>query len=273
MALPKLKKVTEKNVVKGSNPPNNLIVPARFYNAAVDKIEDHELRIIEIGEDFFKDGGNSFGADAIIGTNDAFDLTIKSGADLIETITGNKTVNAVGYTGTFTGNYLDSVTGTYSLEVVADINIQSTASIELITDNITGGDVRMQSGTAQAHLHAATIVNITADTDDVVITSTAADIILTAGGAINLDGNAAIGGTTFGTNATNTFAINNGVAPTTSIAGGIQIHSKDSSDGLTNATLALFTEQAVETIGTFTASDKLKIWINGVEYWIQLDAV
>lgn len=31
--------------------------------------------------------------------------------------------------------------------------------------------------------------------------------------------------------------------------------------------------QAVEAIGTFTPSHKVKIKINGVEYWIQLDAV
>lgn len=39
------------------------------------------------------------------------------------------------------------------------------------------------------------------------------------------------------------------------------------------ATLALRTEQVVEAIGTFTPSNKLKININGTEYWIQLDAV
>jgi len=37
--------------------------------------------------------------------------------------------------------------------------------------------------------------------------------------------------------------------------------------------LKLTTTQAVESIGTFTASHKLKININGTEYWIQLDAV
>ena len=31
--------------------------------------------------------------------------------------------------------------------------------------------------------------------------------------------------------------------------------------------------QAVEAIGTFTPSHKVKIVINGTEYWIQLDAV
>jgi hypothetical protein len=51
------------------------------------------------------------------------------------------------------------------------------------------------------------------------------------------------------------------------------MHSRDSSVGAANATLALRTEQAVEAIGTFTATHKLRIWINNVEYWIQLDTV
>jgi hypothetical protein len=38
-------------------------------------------------------------------------------------------------------------------------------------------------------------------------------------------------------------------------------------------TLKITTTQAVESIGTFTGSHKLKININGVEYWISLDAV
>lgn len=61
--------------------------------------------------------------------------------------------------------------------------------------------------------------------------------------------------------------------PTAAIANGIALYSKDSSDGSTNSTLGLYLEQAVEAIGTFTPSHKLKVWINGTEYWIQLDAV
>lgn len=54
---------------------------------------------------------------------------------------------------------------------------------------------------------------------------------------------------------------------------GIVIHSKDSSDGSANATLALYLEQNPEATGTFTQSHRLKIWINGTEYWMSLDAV
>jgi hypothetical protein len=54
---------------------------------------------------------------------------------------------------------------------------------------------------------------------------------------------------------------------------GIIIHAKDSSAGSSNSTVAIYTEQAVEVIGTFTASHKLRVWINNTEYYIQLDAV
>jgi hypothetical protein len=67
--------------------------------------------------------------------------------------------------------------------------------------------------------------------------------------------------------------IGNNVTQGTAITDGIVIYSKNSSDGTVNATLSLYLEQAVEAIGTFTPSHKLKIWINGTEYWIQLDAV
>lgn len=88
---------------------------------------------------------------------------------------------------------------------------------------------------------------------------------------IDSSGNVGIGTATFGTSAAGALAIKNGTAPTANVADVTQIFSKDASTG--GATLGLFTEAAVESIGTFTASHKLKIWINGTEYWIQLDAV
>ena len=51
----------------------------------------------------------------------------------------------------------------------------------------------------------------------------------------------------------------------------IEVLGKDSSDSKT--TLHLNMEQVVEDIGTFTPSHKVKIYINGTEYWLQLDAV
>lgn len=53
--------------------------------------------------------------------------------------------------------------------------------------------------------------------------------------------------------------------------GQVSMAGAESSD--TNQQLAITSEQAVEAIGTFTASHKLKIRINGTEYWVQLDAV
>lgn len=75
----------------------------------------------------------------------------------------------------------------------------------------------------------------------------------------------------FGTGAVGVVGIGNGTEPGTAIANGIQIYSVDSDDA--TATLGLFLEQAVEAVGTFTGSNKIKVKINGALYWIELDAV
>jgi hypothetical protein len=67
--------------------------------------------------------------------------------------------------------------------------------------------------------------------------------------------------------------IGNMAAQGTAIANGIVLYSKDSSDGSTNSTLALYTEQAPEATATFTQTHRIKVWWNGVEYWLSLDAV
>ena len=90
------------------------------------------------------------------------------------------------------------------------------------------------------------------------------------GGVTYLGGNVGIGTTIFGTNAATVLGIANGTAPTTSPVNMIQIFSVDTSD--VTATLGLRTEQAVEA-GAPTFSNKLKVLINGTEYWIGLDAV
>lgn len=87
-------------------------------------------------------------------------------------------------------------------------------------------------------------------------------------------GNIGISTTTFGTNADGVLGIlNAGVVPASSPANMIQIYSKDSSDGSTNATLAIRTEQAPESTGTFTQTHRLQIWVNETEYFLPLDAV
>lgn len=45
----------------------------------------------------------------------------------------------------------------------------------------------------------------------------------------------------------------------------------NTSDG--KASIEITTEQLVEVIGVFTASHKLKIRLNGIEFWMPLDAV
>lgn len=67
------------------------------------------------------------------------------------------------------------------------------------------------------------------------------------------------------------FIANRQAAPSSLPADGIFAYAEDSSDS--TSTLALYLEQAVEVIGTFTASHKIKVLINGTEYWLQLDAV
>lgn len=54
-------------------------------------------------------------------------------------------------------------------------------------------------------------------------------------------------------------------------AGTIRIGTKATTDS--GNTIHLRTEQAVEDIGTFTPTKKQRIWLNNVEYWIQLDPV
>lgn len=85
--------------------------------------------------------------------------------------------------------------------------------------------------------------------------------------------NVAIGATAFGASAAKVLGILNGTAPTTSPVDMIQIFSADNTEVTPGATLGLRTENAPEAIGTFTESHKLRIWVNGVEYWISLDAV
>ena len=86
-----------------------------------------------------------------------------------------------------------------------------------------------------------------------------------------INANVGLGTHTFGANSNFVLGIANGTAPAAHVDDEIQIYSKDASTG--GATLGIETEAAVEAIGTFTASNKLKVWINGTEYWIQLDAV
>jgi hypothetical protein len=64
----------------------------------------------------------------------------------------------------------------------------------------------------------------------------------------------------------------NSTTPATALeANAIMLWAEDTSDA--TSSLAMFTEQAVEAIGGSVADNKLKVQINGVEYWILLTAV
>jgi len=65
--------------------------------------------------------------------------------------------------------------------------------------------------------------------------------------------------------------VNRDTEPGGALTNGIIIYAEDSTD--TTSSLSLRLEQAVEDIGTFTESHKIKVQINGTWYWIQLDAV
>jgi hypothetical protein len=97
------------------------------------------------------------------------------------------------------------------------------------------------------------------------------DLVETITGTKTFSTNVLVGAATAETGSTSTVAISNGTAPDNPVANEIIVYSVDSSDA--TATLGIFVEQSVEDIGTFTPSHKLKIKINGTEYWIQLDAV
>lgn len=84
------------------------------------------------------------------------------------------------------------------------------------------------------------------------------------------DQNVGIKTNTFAPGAVGVLAIANGTAPGASVAGEIQIFSTNSDDG--TATLGLFLEQAVAAIGTFTATNKIKVKINGANYEIALQS-
>jgi hypothetical protein len=88
---------------------------------------------------------------------------------------------------------------------------------------------------------------------------------------VTQEGNICCGINSYGASAAKCVVIGNGTAPSAHLDDAIHIFSKDASSG--GATLGLFTEYDVEDVGTFTATKKVKIWWNGVEYWVQLDPV
>lgn len=131
-------------------------------------------------------------------------------------------------------------------------NIIGVAMQSTNVNNVNGGDVRINGG-AKATAGTADGNVVLANLRGSVMFNASTKSANTGSGVLIL-GNA-------GTNATG------------AQTNGIVIHSKDSSDGSVNATLAFYTEQAPEATATFTQTHRIKIWWNNVEYWMSLDAV
>ena len=88
-------------------------------------------------------------------------------------------------------------------------------------------------------------------------------------------GNIGIGTTSFDGSAEKYLAIANGTSPAAATADQIYIGSKDGS-GIAGATLALFSEQTVDTTAldaVGTLSHRITVWVNGTEYYLYLDPV
>jgi hypothetical protein len=79
------------------------------------------------------------------------------------------------------------------------------------------------------------------------------------------------GGEAIDATAEKTIFLSNGTAPSAHTDDGSYIYAADSSDSLSS--LCFYTEQDVEDVGSFTATKKIKIRWNGLEYWVALDAV
>ena len=94
---------------------------------------------------------------------------------------------------------------------------------------------------------------------------------------IDAVGNVGIGTSTFDGSAVGYLAVANGTEPASATADQVYIGSKDASTS-SEATLALFLEEdPAADVDIMQAGDaathKLKVWINGVEYYIALQAV
>ncbi len=59
--------------------------------------------------------------------------------------------------------------------------------------------------------------------------------------------------------------------PSSSVADSTMIFAQDTSDG--NSSLALFAEQSVSAIGVTVSTHKLKVNINGTEYYLLLSTI
>lgn len=173
-------------------------------------------------------------------------------------ILGGSSITALNSDTVYTTNLVIQETKKLSVDLIGEstTNVGINISGLLLKDNVLHGGV--------------------ASGDDLTLSSTSnatkGKILFGTSAYDEVNNNLGIGTSIFGTNAVGVLAILNAASPTAALVNGIQIGAKDTV-GESTSTLELFLEQVVEAIGTFTPSHKIKIVLNGVEYWIQLDAV
>jgi len=184
--------------------------------------------------------------------------TSSADSNEVTTTTGNNTVNITWTARTGAKSYkIYRLTSAQSVwDEPADVYLGTSS-----TNSYTDTAATTSAGTYPAYTHSGLANGINNNGTS----------WLGTGGLNILLGNVCIGTTSSETGSVGVLNIANKTAPDAHVDNQIQIYSVDSSDN--TATLGLYLEQAVEDIGTFTASHKIKVKINGTEYWLQLDAV
>ncbi len=120
------------------------------------------------------------------------------------------------------------------------------------TSGNNGGQLSYVPSTGLMTLATSTLAGIKIDTDQNILLGTVAAAATSAAGALHIP---------------------NDTSPTAVLANGVVLGSKDSGAGGTLAVPEIWIEEPPEVVGTFTPTMKMKIWINGTEYFIQLDPV
>ncbi len=177
---------------------------------------------------------------------------------------------------TRSGDHLVLVTGAQTVIIGSGVDPNTTFTGSLNTG--IGANIYrdLTTGSSNTMLGRSTGITITTGSNNVFIGDNSGNHNTTASnnagtGTTASNGNLGFWSHTWGTSAAKVLSIINGTAPGSAITNGIQWFAVDSSDA--TSTLGLYLEQAVEAIGTFTGSHKIKIQVNGTFYWVELDAV
>ncbi len=148
---------------------------------------------------YFINGGNSFGADANFGINDAFNLNILAGGATRMTVTSagkvgigitspnyNLTVNNTSATGTSIGMQNSSSNSTYTLNIGAASSSTTPAGGFSIYDQQAGRSRLMFDSTGAAAM-GGSILNIGAGTGPGILTLSSTGAVSSEGGALELN--------------------------------------------------------------------------------------